>query len=65
MNKKAVEIFKSRISEHFYNEAKILNDLLESNLSPSDWIEIKKYMEEHPYHELYCFLKKKQAICSA
>lgn len=62
MNKKKVEEFERRINTHLYNEAGIINDMMEADLSPSEWKEIKDFMIQHPYHELYIFLKDKQKI---
>lgn len=51
--------FKKRIHEHFYNEAQIMNDLLESDLSKDEIKELKEFMLKHPFYEISNFVQKK------
>jgi len=60
MARKELIELERRISEHLYNEAEIIKDMLETDLSPEEWRELKEYMNRHPYHELSSFLRNMQ-----
>ena len=58
---KKLEELKRRISEHLYNEAQIMVDLLEVDLSSEEFKELSAFMKSHPYHEAYMRLKEMQS----
>ncbi|MBA7613298.1 hypothetical protein ES703_20544 [subsurface metagenome] len=41
-----------RISEHFYNEAQIMKDILEANLTEEETEELVDFMNTHPYAQI-------------
>lgn len=43
---------KRRISEHYYNEADIMEDMLEANLSKEEIKELLEFMLNHPFAKL-------------
>jgi hypothetical protein len=49
LNGNKIEELKHRISEHFYNEAKIMRDILKANLTDKETEDLVRYMEKHPY----------------
>lgn len=57
LTRETLEELQRQISEHFYNEAKILLAILEADLSSKEWKKLKMFMENHPYHEAYEYLK--------
>ena len=61
MSEKKLEELKRRISEHLYNEAQIMVDLLEVDLSAEEFKELSAFMKSHPYHEAYMCFKELQS----
>lgn len=43
---------KRRISDHFYNEAEIMKDILEADLSDEDCKELQRFMLNHPFSQV-------------
>ena len=39
---------KKIVSDHYYNEAKIMNEILESNTTREERIELKEFMLNYP-----------------
>lgn len=61
LTKKKLMEFKKRISDHFYNEAQIMCDLLETNeLTQKEFKELNVFMRRHPVAEAVNFIKKKR-----
>ena len=61
LSDKKLEELKRRISEHLYNEAQIMVDILEVGLSAEEFKELSAFMKSHPYHEAYTCLKEIQS----
>lgn len=49
--KESLNKLKNRIDKHFNNEAKIMRDILTSNLSDNDFKELIEFMSNHPLKE--------------
>lgn len=49
MTRKMLRELQRRISEHFYNEARIMKDILEANLTEEEANELTRFMNKHPY----------------
>jgi hypothetical protein len=49
---KTLSELKKIISEHYYNEAKIMNEILESNTTKEERTELKEFMLNHPYSKI-------------
>lgn len=52
MGEKKLEELERRISEHFYNEARIARDILKANLTEEETDVLVLYMAKHPYGKL-------------
>ncbi len=52
MTSKALKELESRISDHFYNEARIMKDILESGLTDEEAKALSQFMLAHPFSEL-------------
>ncbi len=52
LDEKKLEQLKCRISEHFYNEARIMRDILKAKLTEEETDALVLYMENHPYAKL-------------
>ena len=50
--KNFVKVLERRISDHFYEEAKIVRDILNANLTEEETEELDQYMKKHPYAKL-------------
>jgi hypothetical protein len=50
--------FLKRISQHYFNEARLMKDLLEADLSDKDWYMIRDMIETHPYTVLSKYITK-------
>jgi hypothetical protein len=55
--KKTLEELKQEISDHYYNEAKIMNDMLEAKLTTEEKKELHEFMLKHPYAKLVKFIQ--------
>ena len=51
MPKTLVEL-KKMVSEHYYNEANIMTEILESKISKEENKELKEFMLNHPYSKV-------------
>jgi hypothetical protein len=47
--RKTLSELKKMVSDHYYNEAKIMTDILESNTTKEERKELKEFMLTHPY----------------
>jgi hypothetical protein len=49
---KTLSELKEMLSDHYYNEAKIMNEILESNTTKEERKELKEFMLNHPYSKV-------------
>ena len=52
---------KRQISEYYYNEAKIMDDMLEANLSKEEIKELQEFMLNHPFSKLCQLIQELKA----
>jgi aminopeptidase C len=64
LTKKKLRELQRRISEHFYNEAQIMKDMLEADLSKDEIRELKEFMLKHPFYQISNFVQKKSEYTS-
>lgn len=50
--KMTLKELKQEISDHYYHEAKIMNDMLEAKLTKKEKKELHDFMLNHPYAKL-------------
>ena len=43
---------KKLVNDHYYNEAKIMNEIIESKISKEERKELKEFMLNHPYSKI-------------
>ena len=53
-----LEELERRISEHFYNEAKILKDMLEAELTKDESEGLERFIKNHPFSQLSHYLQE-------
>ena len=46
---KTLSELKKMVNKHFYNEAKIMNEIIESKISKEENKELKEFMLNHPF----------------
>ncbi|HJU59794.1 MAG TPA: hypothetical protein VJ583_08595 [Nitrososphaeraceae archaeon] len=46
------------VSDHYYNEAKLMNEILESNTTKEERKELKEFMLNHPYSKVVNSIKE-------
>ena len=49
---KTLSELKKIVNDHYYNEAKIMNEILESNTTKEERKELKEFMLNHPYSKV-------------
>lgn len=52
MTSEKLNELKKMVSDHYYNEAKLMNEILESKISKEKRKELKEFMLNHPYSKL-------------
>ncbi len=57
MTRKQLRELKRCISAHFYNEAEIMKDMLESDLSDIESKELEQFIRNHPFSELSMYIQ--------
>jgi hypothetical protein len=58
MTRKILAEMEKRISDHFYNEAAIMKDILECNLTDKESKELGRFIKNHPFSELSRYLQE-------
>lgn len=49
---KSLNELKRRVNEHFYNEARLMKDILKAELSQKETDELVQFMEKHPFSRI-------------
>jgi hypothetical protein len=49
---KTLSELKKIVNDHYYNEANIMNEILESNTTKEERNELKEFMLNHPYSKI-------------
>lgn len=52
LSMKKLNELKRRISEHFYNEARSMKDILKAELTQKETDELVRFMEKHPFSRI-------------
>ena len=55
---KTLAELKKMVSDHYYNEAKLMNEILESNTTKEERTELKEFMLNHPYSKVVSSVHK-------
>ena len=50
--RKTLSELKKMVSDHYYNEANIMTEILESNTTKEERKELKEFMLIHPYSKV-------------
>lgn len=54
--------FRKRINDHLYAEARMIEDMLESDLLNEEWEELTAFIKNHPYNEVLEIFRKNREI---
>ena len=65
MSGKKLEELKRRISAHFYNEAEIMKDIMDSDSTKEESKEIEQFIKSHPFSELSRYIQELRQKCLA
>ncbi|MFZ0328753.1 MAG: hypothetical protein WBP64_12930 [Nitrososphaeraceae archaeon] len=54
-----VESLKKRIRKHYYNELKIMSDMIDGDYSTDELNDLQQFMSNHPYVKFVDVLREK------
>ena len=55
----AIDVLKKRITKHYYNEVKIMSDMIDGEYSTDELNELQQFMSNHPYVKFVDVLERK------
>lgn len=58
MTREVLKELERRISDHFYNEARIMKDILEAALTDKEAKALGQFITAHPFSELSRFVQE-------
>ena len=59
---KTLAELKMMVSDHYYNEAKLMNEILESNATKEERKELKEFMLSHPYSKIVNYIYEVKSL---
>lgn len=65
LSKKKLRELERQISQHFYNEARIMKEMLEADLTKEELKKLNTFMLRHPFYQLSIFVQRKHESTSS